>query len=41
MTNIQKDNKNTQIYKKYYKKIGDLSQGWPEGSLFNSYHTEV
>ena len=22
-------------------KVGDLSQGWPEGSLFNSYHTEV
>ena len=22
-------------------KIGDLSQGWPEGSLFNSYYTEV
>ena len=22
-------------------KIGDLSQGWPEDSLFNSYYTEV
>ena len=24
-----------------YKKVGDLSRGWPEGSLFNSYYTEV
>ena len=22
-------------------KVGDLSGGWPEGSLFNSYNTEV
>ena len=22
-------------------KFGDLSRGWLEGSLFNSYHTEV
>ena len=22
-------------------KVGDLSWGWPEGSLFNSYHTEM
>ena len=22
-------------------KFGDLSQGWPEGSLFNSYYTEL
>ena len=22
-------------------KVCDLSQGWPEGSLFNSYYTEV
>ena len=22
-------------------KVGDLSRGWPEGSLFNSYYTEV
>ena len=22
-------------------KVGDCSQGWPEGSLFNSYFTEV
>ena len=22
-------------------KVGDLSRGWTEGSLFNSYHTEV
>ena len=22
-------------------KVGDLSQGWPEGSLFNSYYTKV
>ena len=22
-------------------KVGDLSWGWPEGSLFNSYYTEV
>ena len=20
---------------------GDVSRGWPEGSFFNSYHTEV
>ena len=22
-------------------KVGDRSRGWPEGSLFNSYYTEV
>ena len=22
-------------------KVGDLSRGWAEGSLFNSYYTEV
>ena len=22
-------------------KVGDLSQGWPKGSLFNSYYTKV
>ena len=22
-------------------KVGDLSRGWPEGSLFNSYYIEV
>ena len=22
-------------------KVDDLSQGWPEGSIFNSYYTEV
>ena len=25
----------------YEKKIGDLSQGWPKGSLFDSYYTNV
>ena len=26
----------------YYKnKVGDLSRGWPDGSLFNSYYIEV
>ena len=25
----------------YIYKVGDLSEGWPEGSLFNSYYTEV
>ena len=25
----------------YKSKVGDLSRGWPEGSLFNSYFTEV
>ena len=27
----------------YYilSKVGDLSWGWPKGSLFNSYYTEV
>ena len=31
------------LIKVWYKqnKIGDLSRGWPEGSLFNSYYTEV
>ena len=28
--------------KKYMKvKVGDHSRAWPEGSLFNSYYTEV
>ena len=22
-------------------KVGDFSRGWPEGSIFNSYYTEV
>ena len=22
-------------------KVGDLSRGWPEGSLFNNYNTEI
>ena len=22
-------------------KVGDFGRGWPEGSLFNSYNTEV
>ena len=22
-------------------KVGDLSWGWPKGSLFNNYHTDV
>ena len=22
-------------------KVGNLSEGWPEGSLFNSYYTKV
>ena len=26
---------------KKVSKVGDLSQGWPEGSLFNSYYTKV
>ena len=31
---------------KYYpdnkvSKVGDRSRGWPEGSLFDSYYTEV
>ena len=25
----------------YISKVGDLSRGWPKGSLFNSYYTEV
>ena len=25
----------------YISKVGDLNQGRPEGSLFNSYYTEV
>ena len=29
-------------YQSYIKsKVGDLGRGWPEGSLFNSYNTEV
>ena len=24
-----------------YSKVSDCSRGWPEGSLFNSYYTEV
>ena len=26
---------------KVKSKVGDRSQGWPEGSLFNSYYTNV
>ena len=26
---------------KQYSKVSDLSWGWPEGSFFNSYYTEV
>ena len=29
------------VVKVKVSKIGDLSQGWPKGSLFNSYYTEV
>ena len=25
----------------YISKVGDLSRGWPKGSLFSSFHTEV
>ena len=25
----------------YVSKDGDLNRGWPKGSLFNSYYTEV
>ena len=25
----------------HVSKVGDLIWGWPEGSLFNSYHTKV
>ena len=25
----------------FYSKVGDLSRGWPGGSFFNSYNTEV
>ena len=25
----------------WVSKVGDLSWGWPEGSLFNSYYTDV
>ena len=25
----------------YQSQFGDRSRGWPEGSLFNSYYTEV
>ena len=32
-------NKNFVNY--YVSKVGDCGQGWPEGSLFNSYYTEV
>ena len=28
-------------WKVFISKVGDLSRGWPEGSLFNSYYTEV
>ena len=28
------------IYIHIVSKVGDLSQGWPEGSLSNSYYTE-
>ena len=30
----------THIYIYIYK-VGDHSRGWPEGSLFDSYHTEA
>ena len=29
------------LMSKSKSKVGDLSQGWPEGSLFNSYYTKV
>ena len=29
------------LVKKKKKKVGDLSRGLPEGSLYNSYYTEV
>ena len=25
----------------YISKVGDCNQGWPEGSLFNGYNTEM
>ena len=25
----------------FISEVGDLSRGWPEGSFFNSYYTEV
>ena len=29
------------LYRHFLSKVGDLSQGQPEGSLFNSYYSEV
>ena len=29
------------LYQVKVSKVGDLSRGWPEGSLFNSYYTKV
>ena len=33
--------KNDLHYEDIVSKVGNLSQGWPKGSLFNSYYTEV
>ena len=35
--------KSSRYQSKSYKKrkVGNLSRGWPENSLFNSYYTEV
>ena len=38
------DDKYLHVYKRYQEivsKVGKLNQGWLEGSLFNSYDTEV
>ena len=29
------------IFCLHISKVGELSWGWPEGSLFNSYYTEI
>ena len=42
MTEKQNKHHKSDIAHSYIlSKVGDLSRGGPEGSLFNSYHTEV
>ena len=36
---LQKDTLASYLFIK--SQVGDLSWGWPEGSLCNSYHTDV
>ena len=31
----------TNIFLSSKSKDGDINRGWPEGPLFNNYHTEV